>query len=201
MNESMLTKILAMLDPEQRVEIYKIPESSESPDDRVLILTGEAGRIDRQSLIDDGYEISGLYVNVDGTVVIEVEESDPDDGELTLYDVLRCMYPSEKAVVVYRAGESRPLATIHYGTVSDLIDALCSGEEDDSDVVRSVNVRDIIAGDEVSDEQLITIEVGSRSTYLNINNCVKAGIIYGKVSSPLPFDSCRGVRHECVLGQ
>ena len=161
MNESMLTKILAMLDPEQRVEIYKIPESSESPDDRVLILTGEAGRIDRQSLIDDGYEISGLYVNVDGTVVIEVEESDPDDGELTLYDVLRCMYPSEKAVVVYRAGESRPLATIHYGTVSDLIDALCSGEEDDSDVVRSVNVRDIIAGDEVSDEQLITIEVGA----------------------------------------
>lgn len=160
MNESMLTKILAMLDPEQRVEIYKIPESSESPDDRVLILTGEAGRIDRQSLIDDGYEISGLYVNVDGTVVLEVEESDPDDGELTLYDVLRCMYPSEKAVVVYRAGESRPLATIHYGTVSDLIDALCSGEEDDSDVVRSVNVRDIIAGDEVSDEQLITIEVG-----------------------------------------
>ena len=159
MNESMLTKILAMLDPEQRVEIYKIPESSESPDDRVLILTGEAGRIDRQSLIDDGYEISGLYVNVDGTVVLEVEESDPDDGELTLYDVLRCMYPSEKAVVVYRAGESRPLATIHYGTVSDLIDALCSGEEDDSDVVRSVNVRDIIAGDEVSDEQLITIEV------------------------------------------
>jgi len=156
----MLTKILAMLDPEQRVEIYKIPESSESPDDRVLILTGEAGRIDRQSLIDDGYEISGLYVNVDGTVVLEVEESDPDDGELTLYDVLRCMYPSEKAVVVYRAGESRPLATIHYGTVSDLIDALCSGEEDDSDVVRSVNVRDIIAGDEVSDEQLITIEVG-----------------------------------------
>ena len=154
MNESMLTKILAMLDPEQRVEIYKIPESSESPDDRVLILTGEAGRI------DDGYEISGLYVNVDGTVVLEVEESDPDDGELTLYDVLRCMYPSEKAVVVYRAGESRPLATIHYGTVSDLIDALCSGEEDDSDVVRSVNVRDIIAGDEVSDEQLITIEVG-----------------------------------------
>ena len=152
MNESMLTKILAMLDPEQRVEIYKIPESSESPDDRVLILTGEAGRIDRQSLIDDGYEISGLYV--------KVEESDPDDGELTLYDVLRCMYPSEKAVVVYRAGESRPLATIHYGTVSDLIDALCSGEEDDSDVVRSVNVRDIIAGDEVSDEQLITIEVG-----------------------------------------
>ena len=141
MNESMLTKILAMLDPEQRVEIYKIPESSESPDDRVLILTGEAGRIDRQSLIDDGYEISGLYVNVDGTVVLEVEESDPDDGELTLYDVLRCMYPSEKAVVVYR------------------------------------------------------------STYLNINNCVKAGIIYGKVSSPLPFDSCRGVRHECVLGQ
>ena len=133
---------------------------SESPDDRVLILTGEAGRIDRQSLIDDGYEISGLYVNVDGTVVIEVEESDPDDGELTLYDVLRCMYPSEKAVVVYRAGESRPLATIHYGTVSDLIDALCSGEEDDSDIVRSVNVRDIIAGDEVSDEQLITIEVG-----------------------------------------
>lgn len=123
MNESMLTKILAMLDPEQRVEIYKIPESSESPDDRVLILTGEAGRIDRQSLIDDGYEISGLYVNVDGTVVLEVEESDPDDGELTLYDVLRCMYPSEKAVVVYRAGESRPLATIHYGTVSDLIDA------------------------------------------------------------------------------
>ena len=162
MNESMLTKILAMLDPEQRVEIYKIPESSESPDDRVLILTGEAGRIDRQSLIDDGYEISGLYVNVDGTVVLEVEESDPDDGELTLYDVLRCMYPSEKAVVVYRAGESRPLATIHYGTVSDLIDALCSGEEDDSDVVRSVNVRDIIAGDEVSDEQLITIEVGER---------------------------------------
>lgn len=160
MNESMLTKILAMLDPEQRVEIYKIPESSESPDDRVLILTGEAGRIDRQSLIDDGYEISGLYVNVDGTVVLEVEESDPDDGELTLYDVLRCMYPSEKAVVVYRAGESRPLATIHYGTVSDLIDALCSGEEDDSDVVRSVNVRDIIAGDEVSDEQLITIAVG-----------------------------------------
>lgn len=160
MNESMLTKILAMLDPEQRVEIYKIPESSESPDDRVLILTGEAGRIDRQSLIDDGYEISGLYVNVDGTVVLEVEESDPDDGELTLYDVLRCMYPSEKAVVVYRAGESRPLATIHYGTVSDLIDALCSGKEDDSDVVRSVNVRDIIAGDEVSDEQLITIEVG-----------------------------------------
>ena len=160
MNESMLTKILAMLDPEQRVEIYKIPESSESPDDRVLILTGEAGRIDRQSLIDDGYEISGLYVNVDGTVVLEVEESDPDDGELTLFDVLRCMYPSEKAVVVYRAGESRPLATIHYGTVSDLIDALCSGEEDDSDVVRSVNVRDIIAGDEVSDEQLITIEVG-----------------------------------------
>lgn len=160
MNESMLTKILAMLDPEQRVEIYKIPESSESPDDRVLILTGEAERIDRQSLIDDGYEISGLYVNVDGTVVLEVEESDPDDGELTLYDVLRCMYPSEKAVVVYRAGESRPLATIHYGTVSDLIDALCSGEEDDSDVVRSVNVRDIIAGDEVSDEQLITIEVG-----------------------------------------
>ena len=160
MNESMLTKILAMLDPEQRVEIYKIPESSESPDDRVLILTGEAGRIDRQSLIDDGYEISGLYVNVDGTVVLEVEESDPDDGELTLYDVLRGMYPSEKAVVVYRAGESRPLATIHYGTVSDLIDALCSGEEDDSDVVRSVNVRDIIAGDEVSDEQLITIEVG-----------------------------------------
>ena len=160
MNESMLTKILAMLDPEQRVEIYKIPESSESPDDRVLILTGEAGRIDRQSLIDDGYEIFGLYVNVDGTVVLEVEESDPDDGELTLYDVLRCMYPSEKAVVVYRAGESRPLATIHYGTVSDLIDALCSGEEDDSDVVRSVNVRDIIAGDEVSDEQLITIEVG-----------------------------------------
>lgn len=160
MNESMLTKILAMLDPEQRVEIYKIPESSESPDDRVLILTGEAGRIDRQSLIDDGYEISGLYVNVDGTVVIEVEESDPDDGELTLYDVLRCMYPSEQAVVVYRAGESRPLATIHYGTVSDLIDALCSGEEDDSDIVRSVNVRDIIAGDEVSDEQLITIEVG-----------------------------------------
>lgn len=160
MNESMLTKILAMLDPEQRVEIYKIPESSESPDDRVLILTGEAGRIDRQSLIDDGYEISGLYVNVDGTVVLEVEESDPDDGELTLYDVLRCMYPSEKAVVVYRAGESRPLATIHYGTVSDLIDALCSGEEDDGDVVRSVNVRDIIAGDEVSDEQLITIEVG-----------------------------------------
>lgn len=160
MNESMLTKILAMLDPEQRVEIYKIPESSESPDDRVLILTGEAGRIDRQSLIDDGYEISGLYVNVDGTVVLEVEESDPDDGELTLYDVLRCMYPSEKAVVVYRAGESRPLATIHYGTVSDLIDALCSGEEDDSDVVHSVNVRDIIAGDEVSDEQLITIEVG-----------------------------------------
>lgn len=160
MNESMLTKILAMLDPEQRVEIYKIPESSESPDDRVLILTGEAGRIDRQSLIDDGYEISGLYVNVDGTVVLEVEESDPDDGELTLYDVLRCMYPSEKAVVVYRAGESRPLATIHYGTVSDLIDALCSGEEDDSDVVRSVNVRDIIVGDEVSDEQLITIEVG-----------------------------------------
>lgn len=160
MNESMLTKILAMLDPEQRVEIYKIPESSESPDDRVLILTGEAGRIDRQSLIDDGYEISGLYVNVDGTVVLEVEESDQDDGELTLYDVLRCMYPSEKAVVVYRAGESRPLATIHYGTVSDLIDALCSGEEDDSDVVRSVNVRDIIAGDEVSDEQLITIEVG-----------------------------------------
>ena len=160
MNESMLTKILAMLDPEQRVEIYKIPESSESPDDRVLILTGEAGRIDRQSLIDDGYEISGLYVNVDGTVVIEVEESDPDDGELPLYDVLRCMYPNEKAVVVYRAGESRPLATIHYGTVSDLIDALCSGEEDDSDVVRSVNVRDIIAGDEVSDEQLITIEVG-----------------------------------------
>lgn len=160
MNESMLTKILAMLDPEQRVEIYKIPESSESPDDRVLILTGEAGRIDRQSLIDDGYEISGLYVNVDGTVVLEVEESDPDGGELTLYDVLRCMYPSEKAVVVYRAGESRPLATIHYGTVSDLIDALCSGEEDDSDVVRSVNVRDIIAGDEVSDEQLITIEVG-----------------------------------------
>lgn len=160
MNESMLTKILAMLDPEQRVEIYKIPESSESPDDRVLILTGEAGRIDRQSLIDDGYEISGLYVNVDGTVVIEVEESDPDDGELTLYDVLRCMYPSEKAVVVYRAGESRPLATIHYGTVSDLIDALCSGEEDDSDIVRSVNVRDIIAGDEVSDGQLITIEVG-----------------------------------------
>ena len=160
MNESMLTKILAMLDPEQRVEIYKIPESSESPDDRVLILTGEAGRIDRQSLIDDGYEISGLYVNVDGTVVLEVEESDPDDGELTLYDVLRCMYPSEKAVVVYRAGESRPLATIHYGTVSDLIDALCSGEEDDSDVVRSVNVRDISAGDEVSDEQLTTIEVG-----------------------------------------
>lgn len=160
MNESMLTKILAMLDPEQRVEIYKIPESSESPDDRVLILTGEAGRIDRQSLIDDGYEISGLYVNVDGTVVLEVEESDPDDGELTLYDVLRCMYPSEKAVVVYRAGESRPLATIHYGTVSDLIDALCSGEEDDSDVGCSVNVRNIIAGDEVSDEQLITIEVG-----------------------------------------
>lgn len=160
MTESMLTKILTMLDPEQDVEIYKIPESSESPDDRVLILTGEAGRIDRQSLIDDGYGISGLYVNVDGTVVLEVEESDPDDGELTLYDVLRCMYPSEKAVVVYRAGESRPLATIHYGTVSDLIDALCSGEEDDSDVVRSVNVRDIIAGDEVSDEQLITIEVG-----------------------------------------
>lgn len=160
MNESMLTKILTMLDPEQDVEIYKIPESSESPDDRVLILTGEAGRIDRQSLIDDGYEISGLYAHADGTVVIEVEESDPDDGELTLYDVLRCMYPSEKAVVVYRAGESRPLATIHYGTVSDLIDALCSGEEDDSDVVRSVNVRDIIAGDEVSDEQLITIEVG-----------------------------------------
>ncbi len=160
MNESMLTKILAMLDPEQRVEIYKIPESSESPDDRVLILTGEAGRIDRQSLIDDGYEISGLYVNVDGTVVIEVEESDPDDGELTLYDVLRCMYLSEKAVVVLRPCENRPLATIHYGTVSDLIDALCSGEEDDSDVVRSVNVRDIIAGDEVSDEQLITIEVG-----------------------------------------
>lgn len=160
MNESMLTKILTMLDPEQDVEIYKISESSESPDDRVLILTGEAGRIDRQSLIDDGYEISGLYAHADGTVVIEVEESDPDDGELTLYDVLRCMYPSEKAVVVYRAGESRPLATIHYGTVSDLIDALCSGEEDDSDVVRSVNVRDIIAGDEVSDEQLITIEVG-----------------------------------------
>lgn len=160
MNESMLTKILAMLDPEQRVEIYKIPESSESPDDRVLILTGEAGRIDRQSLIDDGYEISGLYVNVDGTVVIEVEESDPDDGELTLYDVLRCMYLSEKAVVVLRPCENRPLATIHYGTVSDLIDALCSGEEDDSDVVRSVNVRDIIAGDEVSDEHLITIEVG-----------------------------------------
>lgn len=160
MNESMLTKILAMLDPEQRVEIYKIPESSESPDDRVLILTGEAGRIDRQSLIDDGYEISGLYVNVDGTVVIEVEESDPDDGELTLYDVLRCMYLSEKAVVVLRPCENRPLATILYGTVSDLIDALCSGEEDDSDVVRSVNVRDIIAGDEVSDEQLITIEVG-----------------------------------------
>ena len=160
MNESMLTKILAMLDPEQRVEIYKIPESSESPDDRVLILTGEAGRIDRQSLIDDGYEISGLYVNVDGTVVIEVEESDPDDGELTLYDVLRCMYLSEKAVVVLRPCENRPLATIHYGTVSDLIDALCSGEEDDSDVVRSVNVRDIIAGDEDSDEQLITIEVG-----------------------------------------
>lgn len=160
MNESMLTKILAMLDPEQRVEIYKIPESSESPDDRVLILTGEAGRIDRQSLIDDGYEISGLYVNVDGTVVLEVEEPDPDDGELTLYDVLRCMYPSEKAVVVIRPCENRPLATIHYGTVSDLIDALCSGEEDDSDVVRSVNVRDIIAGDEVSDEQLITIEVG-----------------------------------------
>ncbi len=160
MNESMLTKILALFDQGQQIEIYKIPESSESPDDRVLILTGEAGRIDRQSLIDDGYEISGLYVNVDGTVVIEVEESDPDDGELTLYDVLRCMYPSEKAVVVYRAGESRPLATIHYGTVSDLIDALCSGEEDDSDVVRSVNVRDIIAGDEVSDEQLITIEVG-----------------------------------------
>ena len=160
MNESMLTKILTMLDPEQDVEIYKIPESSESPDDRVLILTGEAGRIDRQSLIDDGYEISGLYAHADGTVVIEVEESDPDDGELTLYDVLRCMYPSEKAVVVYRAGESRPLATIPYGTVSDLIDALCSGEEDDSDVVRSVNVRDIIAGDEVSDEQLITIEVG-----------------------------------------
>lgn len=160
MNESMLTKILAMLDPEQRVEIYKIPESSESPDDRVLILTGEAGRIDRQSLIDDGYEISGLYVNVDGTVVIEVEESDPDDGELTLYDVLRCMYLSEKAVVVLRPCENRPLATIHYGTVSDLIDALCSGEEDDSDVVRSVNVRDIIAGDEVSDEQLITIDVG-----------------------------------------
>lgn len=160
MNESMLTKILAMLDPEQRVEIYKIPESSESPNDRVLILTGEAGRIDRQSLIDDGYEISGLYVNVDGTVVIEVEESDPDDGELTLYDVLRCMYLSEKAVVVLRPCENRPLATIHYGTVSDLIDALCSGEEDDSDVVRSVNVRDIIAGDEVSDEQLITIEVG-----------------------------------------
>ena len=100
MNESMLTKILAMLDPEQRVEIYKIPESSESPDDRTLILAGEAGRIDRQSLIDDGYEISGLYVNVDGTVVLEVEESDPDDGELTLYDVLRCMYRSEKAVVV-----------------------------------------------------------------------------------------------------
>lgn len=160
MNESMLTKILALFDQGQQIEIYKIPESSESPDDRVLILTGEAGRIDRQSLIDDGYEISGLYVNVDGTVVIEVEESDPDDGELTLYDVLRCMYPSEKAVVVYRAGESRPLATIHYGTVSDLIDALCSGEEDDSDVVRSVNVRDLIAGDEVSDEQLITIEVG-----------------------------------------
>lgn len=160
MNESMLTKILALFDQGQQIEIYKIPESSESPDDRVLILTGEAGRIDRQSLIDDGYEISGLYVNVDGTVVIEVEESDPDDGELTLYDVLRCMYPSEKAVVVYRAGESRPLATIHYGTVSDLIDALCSGEEDDSDIVRSVNVRDIIAGDEVSDEQLITIEVG-----------------------------------------
>lgn len=160
MNESMLTKILAMLDPEQRVEIYKIPESSESPDDRVLILTGEAGRIDRQSLIDDGYEISGLYVNVDGTVVLEVEESDPDDGELTLYDVLRCMYRSEKAVVVIRPCENRPLATIHYGTVSDLIDALCSGEEDDSDVVCSVNIRNIIAGDEVSDEQLITIEVG-----------------------------------------
>ena len=70
------------------------------------------------------------------------------------------MYLSEKAVVVLRPCENRPLATIHYGTVSDLIDALCSGEEDDSDVVRSVNVRDIIAGDEVSDEQLITIEVG-----------------------------------------
>lgn len=160
MNESMLTKILTMLDPEQEVEIYKIPESSASPDDRVLIQTGEVGRINRQTFIDYGYEIYGLYAHADGTVVIEVEESDPDDGELTLYDVLRCMYPSEKAVVVYRAGESRPLATIHYGTVSDLIDALCSGEEDDSDVVRSVNVRDIIAGDEVSDEQLITIEVG-----------------------------------------
>lgn len=162
MNESMLTKILTMLDPEQDVEIYKISESSESPDDRVLILTGEAGRIDRQSLIDDGYEISGLYVNVDGTVVIEVEESDPDDGELTLYDVLRCMYPSEKAVVVLRPCENRPLATIHYGTVSDLIDVLCAGEEDDSDVVCSVNVRNIIAGDEVSDEQLITIELQDR---------------------------------------
>ena len=43
---------------------------------------------------------------------------------------------------------------------TDLIDALCSGEEDDSDVVCSVNVRNIIAGDEVSDEQLITIELG-----------------------------------------
>ena len=160
MNESMLTKILAMLDPEQRVEIYKIPASSESPDDRILIQTGEAGQINRQAFIDYGYEISGLYVNVDGTVVLEVEESDMDDRELTLYDVLRCMYRSEKAVVVIRPCENRPLATIHYGTVSDLIDGLCSGDEDDSDVVRSVNVRDIIAGDEVSDDQLITIEVG-----------------------------------------
>lgn len=163
MNESMLTKILTLFDQEQDVEIYKIPESSESPDDRTLILTGEAGRIDRQSLIDDGYEIYGLYAHIDGSVVFDVKESAPAiDGELALYDVLRCMYPSEKAVVVYRAGESRPLATIHYGTVSDLINALCSGEEDDSDVVCSVNVRNIIAGDEVSDEQLITIELQDR---------------------------------------
>lgn len=161
MNESMLTKILTMLDPEQEVEIYKIPPFPESSDDRVLIETCEAGRIDWQALADDDYEIAKLYVHADGTLVLEVwDTGSAIDDELTLYDVLCRMYSSEKAVVVFRSCESRPLATIHYGTVSDLIDALCSGEEDDSDVVRSVNVRDIIAGDEVSDEQLITIEVG-----------------------------------------
>lgn len=163
MNESMLTKILTMFSSEQQIKIYNLPTSSEPFDDRTLILSDGIGRVNLQELTDCGYEICRFYADANGIAVFEVEESEPIDGELTLNDILCHMYSSERAVVVIRPCKSHPLATIYCGTVFDLRNTLCSGDEIDENVICAVDVRDVIAGDEIDCEHVITIELQDRN--------------------------------------
>lgn len=157
MEETVLLRVLSLIRSENPVEIYALPAFGDPTVNRTLIMSGDSTAIDPEPL--DGYVLSGFYVS-NGTLIFEVyEDSSNLEDDLTLSDILGYMYSQEEALVVYHKCNSRPLTTIHCGTVSDLMKCLCSDSEVDANVVHAINVSNAFIGDNFDKEEIVSIEL------------------------------------------